>query len=121
MRTIWWDNGQVMMIDQRVLPLELTIVSYNDYRAVAQAITGMVIRGAPAIGAAGGFAMALAARQSDATSRDALLADLVQAKLVLDAARPTAVNLTWATSRLLELARNGSSRGSGRHPRGVAG
>ncbi len=97
------------MIDQRVLPLELAIVSYDDYHAVAQAITDMVIRGAPAIGAAGGFAMALAARQSDATSRDALLADLGQAKLVLDAARPTAVNLAWATSRLLELARNGNS------------
>lgn len=104
MRTIWWDNGQVMMIDQRILPLELAVVSYSDYREVAQAITDMVIRGAPAIGAAGGFALALAARQSHATSRDALLADLAQAKQVLDAARPTAVNLMWATSRLLELA-----------------
>ena len=106
MRTIWWDNGQVMMIDQRVLPLELTVVSYSDYREVAQAITDMVIRGAPAIGAAGGFAMALAARQSQAASRDVLLSDLADAKEVLDDARPTAVNLTWATSRLLELARN---------------
>ncbi|MEZ4767618.1 MAG: S-methyl-5-thioribose-1-phosphate isomerase [Caldilineales bacterium] len=104
MRTIWWDNGQVMMIDQRVLPLEVTIADYDDHHQVAQAITDMVIRGAPAIGAAGGFGMVLAARQSNAADRAGLLADLAQAKHVLDAARPTAVNLTWATSRLLELA-----------------
>ncbi|MCB0206561.1 MAG: S-methyl-5-thioribose-1-phosphate isomerase, partial [Anaerolineae bacterium] len=104
MRTIWWDGGQVMMINQRILPLEHAVVSYSDYHAVATAITDMVIRGAPAIGAAGGFGMALAAQQSTATSRDEMLDDLVQAKQVLDAARPTAVNLAWATSRLLELA-----------------
>lgn len=104
MRTIWWDNGQVMMIDQRILPLELAIVSYNDYRAVAQAITDMVIRGAPAIGAAGAYGMALAARQSRAIEREGLLADLKTARAVLDAARPTAVNLTWATRRLMALA-----------------
>ena len=106
MRTIWWDNGQVMMIDQRILPLELAVVSYSGYHEVAHAITDMVIRGAPAIGAAGGFGMALAAQQSGATNRDDLLTDLAQAKQVLDAARPTAVNLTWATHRLLDLAQH---------------
>lgn len=104
MRTIWWEDGQVKMIDQRILPLRLEVASYGDYRAVAQAISDMVIRGAPAIGAAGGFGMALAAQQSPAIDRDSLLADLAAAKETLDAARPTAVNLTWATSRLLDLA-----------------
>jgi methylthioribose-1-phosphate isomerase len=106
MRTIWWQDGQVKMIDQRLLPLQFEIVSYSDYRAVATAITDMVIRGAPAIGAAGGYAMALAAQQSPASDRDSLLADLRAAKELLDAARPTAVNLTWATQRLLDLAAN---------------
>ena len=104
MRTIWWENGQVRMIDQRILPLEFEIVTYSDYRAVAKSITDMVIRGAPAIGAAGAYGMALAAQQSPAIDRDGLLADLEVAKMVLDAARPTAVNLAWATQRLIDLA-----------------
>jgi len=104
MRTIWWENGQVRMIDQRILPLEFEIVAYSDYRAVAKSITDMVIRGAPAIGAAGAYGMALAAQQSPAIDRDGLLANLEVAKMVLDAARPTAVNLAWATQRLIDLA-----------------
>ncbi len=106
MRTIWWDteHRSVKMIDQRLLPREFVIVELRDYHAVAAAITDMTIRGAPAIGAAGGYGMALAAQQSPAADRDTLLHDLTAAKGVLDAARPTAVNLSWATTRLLRLA-----------------
>jgi methylthioribose-1-phosphate isomerase len=100
-RTIWWENRTVKMIDQRILPLQYEILSHDDYRAVAAAITDMVVRGAPAIGAAGGFGMALAAFQSSATDRDSLLGDLAQAQAVLDASRPTAVNLSWATARII--------------------
>jgi methylthioribose-1-phosphate isomerase len=64
----------------------------------------MVVRGAPAIGATGAYGMALAAFNSPATKRDELLADLIAAKKMLDASRPTAVNLSWATARLLDLA-----------------
>jgi methylthioribose-1-phosphate isomerase len=64
----------------------------------------MVVRGAPAIGAAAGFGMALAARQSRSQSREDLLADLQAAGDVLCAARPTAVNLSWAVARLLRRA-----------------
>jgi methylthioribose-1-phosphate isomerase len=108
MRTIWWDSAAhtVKMIDQRRLPLEFEIVEYSDYRAVAQAITTMVIRGAPAIGAAGGYGMALAARQSRAEETADLISDLQEAKAVLDAARPTAVNLAWATERVLRRIRS---------------
>ncbi len=105
-RTLWWEDGQLKMIDQRILPLRYEVLSYADYRAVAEAITDMVVRGAPAIGAAGGFGMALAALQSPARDRGALLIDLAQAKNVLDAARPTAVNLSWATARIMDFARN---------------
>ena len=103
-RTLWWEDNQLKMIDQRILPLRYEILSYDEYREVAAAITDMVVRGAPAIGAAGGFGMALAALQSPATGRDSLLIDLAQAKQALDAARPTAVNLSWATARIMELA-----------------
>ena len=103
-RTIWWEDNQVKMIDQRILPLHYEILSYADYRDVAAAITDMVVRGAPAIGAAGGYGMALAAQQSPARDRDSLLGDLAAAQAVLDAARPTAVNLSWATARVMSLA-----------------
>ena len=105
-RTIWWEDNKVKMIDQRILPLHYEILSYADYRDVAEAITDMVVRGAPAIGAAGAYGMALAAFQSPATDRDSLLDDLAQAQAVLDASRPTAVNLSWATARVMTLARH---------------
>jgi methylthioribose-1-phosphate isomerase len=92
------------MIDQRLLPAEFRLVEYKDYHEVAQAIRTMVIRGAPAIGAAAAFGMALAAQESRASDRDGLLADLQEAAGVLCAARPTAVNLSWAVARLLRRA-----------------
>jgi len=103
-RTLWWEDDQLKMIDQRLLPLTFQINSYSRYQDVAAAITNMVVRGAPAIGAAGGFGMALAARQSAATDGAGLLSDLARAKDLLDAARPTAVNLSWATARMMDLA-----------------
>lgn len=104
MRSIEWQEGKVRMIDQRRLPAELALLEFDRHRDVAQAIQTMVIRGAPAIGAAGGFGMALAARESKAQNREALLADLQEAAQVLCHARPTAVNLSWAVERLLRRA-----------------
>jgi methylthioribose-1-phosphate isomerase len=105
MRTIEWDpKGTVKMIDQRKLPLEYVVVEFNDYRDVARSIKEMYIRGAPAIGAAAAFGMALAAQQSQATNREGLLSDLEAAAEVIQATRPTAVNLFWATARILRAA-----------------
>jgi len=104
MRTIYWEENKVKMIDQRLLPGEFVIAEFDTVAGVAASITEMYVRGAPAIGATGAYGMALAANRSPATDRDGLLADLRQAKAVLDAARPTAVNLSWATARLLALA-----------------
>jgi methylthioribose-1-phosphate isomerase len=104
MRTVEWINGRLRMIDQRVLPTELRLVQYEDFRQVAEAITTMVVRGAPAIGAAAAFGMVLAARQSRSEEKADLLADLQSAAAVLRAARPTAVNLAWAVARLLRRA-----------------
>lgn len=89
------------MIDQRHLPARFEIVAFSDHHQVAQAIREMVVRGAPAIGAAAGFGMALAALHSKAADRKAFLEDLRQAAQVLKAARPTAVNLAWAVDRIL--------------------
>ena len=105
-RTVFWDyeNDTVKMIDQRLLPFSFEIAEFDDFRQVARAITEMYVRGAPAIGAAAAFGMALAARQSDAKSREQLLQDLHSAGDILNAARPTAVNLSWAVRRQLKRA-----------------
>jgi methylthioribose-1-phosphate isomerase len=109
MRTVEWDaSGAVKMIDQRKLPAELAVVEFDDYRDVARAIQEMYVRGAPAIGAAAAFGMALAGQQSHAATRGELLADLETAADVLNASRPTAVNLFWATRRMLSAARKSS-------------
>ncbi len=108
MRTIEWDyeHSLVKMIDQRKLPTVFEIAEFTDYNDVATSIREMYIRGAPAIGAAAGFGMALAAQQSKATSREALLRDLEAAVEVLRATRPTAVNLFWGLERMLRVATN---------------
>ena len=103
-RTIEWHDGAVLMIDQRVLPLQYEIKTYTTYQGVAEAIHTMVIRGAPAIGAAAGFGMALAGLQSQATTRSDLRRDLEIAADVLRQSRPTAVNLFWAIDRMLRTA-----------------
>jgi len=104
MRTIEWHDGKVRMIDQQRLPQELIILEYTDYKGVADAIKTMKIRGAPAIGAAAAFGLALAAVHSSAASPQELLTELDQAAEVLGKTRPTAVNLFWAIRRMQDVA-----------------
>ncbi len=101
MRTVDWHEGRVRLIDQRVLPWELTLLEYSDYREVAAAIRDMVVRGAPAIGAAAAFGMALATAQAPSASMDAFLQFMDEAAATMKAARPTAVNLKWAVDRIM--------------------
>jgi methylthioribose-1-phosphate isomerase len=103
MRTVEWNysSNKLNMIDQRFLPEKLVIVTYDDYVDVATAIREMVIRGAPAIGAAAAFGLALAGFQSQARSTLELLHDLKSAAQTLKESRPTAVNLTWALNKVL--------------------
>ena len=111
MRTVDWDRdlGRVRMIDQRLLPGEFKIVSYEDYQQVADAIKDMVVRGAPAIGAAAAYGLALAAIKSTTGHSDQLLGDLRSAAQVLHEARPTASNLDWALRRVIQAAEGSKS------------
>lgn len=106
MRTIELRNGTVRMIDQRRLPRELVVQEIRDYHTVAQAIREMWIRGAPAIGAAAAFGLALTAEESKASTRDQLLDELSSAAQELRATRPTAYNLGWAVDRVMKRARS---------------
>jgi len=104
MRTVFWEDGQLNMIDQRILPARFEVISYKDHKSVAAAIKDMVVRGAPAIGAAAAFGLALAGYESASSRTPDLLADLRAAAAVLKSARPTAVNLAWAVDRLMRCA-----------------
>lgn len=104
MRTVFWEDNQLQMIDQRLLPGEFVIARFGTVDEVARSIREMYVRGAPAIGATGAYGMVVAAETSEAADLAGLLADLRAAKITLDEARPTAVNLSWATARLLAMA-----------------
>jgi methylthioribose-1-phosphate isomerase len=97
--TVKWDGDAVLMIDQRLLPGEQVFLRCRDHREVAEAIRGMAIRGAPAIGVAAALGLALGARSS-AAEGEALRAEFEGMCRDLANTRPTAVNLFWALERM---------------------
>jgi len=109
LRTVEWKNNKVVMIDQTRLPNELAFVEYSDFKDVASAIKTLVIRGAPAIGVAGAFGLALAGLQSKATTKEQLISDLEKAKKILYETRPTAVNLAWGLEQIMSVAKKGNT------------
>ncbi|MDI1496081.1 MAG: S-methyl-5-thioribose-1-phosphate isomerase [Cenarchaeum symbiont of Oopsacas minuta] len=104
MRTVEWKDGKVIMVDQTKLPNKLVFAEYNKYEQIADAISTLVVRGAPAIGVSGAFGMALAAQQSNADSKDSIIADLEIAKDILQKTRPTAINLKWGLEKIMDAA-----------------
>ena len=106
LKTIEWKDNSVIMIDQTKLPNELLFVTYTDYKQVANAIKTLVVRGAPAIGVSGAFGLALAALQSNASTKEEMINDLNSAKNVLFETRPTAVNLAWGLEKIMQVARS---------------
>ena len=96
--TIEWSNGKVIMVDQRKLPGEEIYVECTDYNAVAEAIETMVIRGAPAIGVAAAFGVALGIMKLE--GKEGLEERFDQIYRRLERTRPTARNLFWALERM---------------------
>jgi methylthioribose-1-phosphate isomerase len=97
-RTVWFEEGRLHLINQPLLPHRFEVLEFTDYRAAADAIRTMVVRGAPAIGATGAFAMALA---------EASGVDLQGAADFLRATRPTAQDLFYGTQRVLDGSHSG--------------
>lgn len=93
------ERGEVVMLDQRKLPVEIVYYRYDKPDQVVAAIRDMVVRGAPAIGIAAAYGLALQARLERGDAQSFLLANGVAGR-VLGAARPTAVNLAWAIARM---------------------
>ena len=104
LRSIWWSRGDVVIIDQRLLPRKLKYLRIRTAREMARAIKDMAIRGAPAIGVAAAMGLALTAYRCRARSREALLERLRRSAEILRATRPTAVNLFWAIERVMRVA-----------------
>jgi methylthioribose-1-phosphate isomerase len=94
----------LVLLDQRKLPHAEQYVTLHTVEAVADAIREMLVRGAPAIGVAAAGGMALAARHARGRNREEFRAALDDAAELLTAARPTAVNLSWAVQRMLDVA-----------------
>ena len=93
-RSVWFEEGRVCIFDQTKLPWQVEVLRLSTWREAAQAIRSMQVRGAPLIGAVAAYGMALAMRHDPS---DAALDDAVR---ILNATRPTAINLAWALARM---------------------
>jgi len=106
MRTIEWHDGTIVTIDQTKLPQETVFLEMKNVIEVADAIKTMKIRGAPLLGAAAAFTLALAAYHSKTENKAELINELEKAAETLKETRPTAVNLFWAIDKIMTKARD---------------
>jgi methylthioribose-1-phosphate isomerase len=105
----WLPEGGVRLVDQSLLPLTLGYLHCTTVEELADAIRTLKVRGAPALGVAAGYGLALAALRSQEASGEALLRELDEAAALLRSTRPTAVNLGWALDTVLAAARSAGS------------
>lgn len=105
MKSIQWTGEELILLDQTLLPNTTKYIYYKDWREVAEAIKSLRVRGAPAIGVAGAYAVVLLAQELSLAHTH--YADFVQALredcLILKQTRPTAVNLAWAVDEVLQV------------------
>lgn len=99
-QTVEWKNNSVVMIDQRLLPNEEVYRTYTNFLDVAEAIRAMVVRGAPAIGVAAAFGIALGAIKINSKMRKGFTEEFKKICNIMAHTRPTAVNLFWAIERM---------------------
>jgi methylthioribose-1-phosphate isomerase len=98
--TLRWRDGRLEMVDQRILPARIEFIAYDSADGVAEGIREMVVRGAPAIGCAAAYGVALEALRQREAAPERFRAAMEQAFDVLGKSRPTAVNLFWALQRM---------------------
>lgn len=98
--TLRWNGKQIEMIDQRLLPAQKEYVACDSAKSVADAIRTMVVRGAPAIGVAAAYGIALEAVKLSRKTSTLFAEEMKDGFTILAASRPTAVNLFWALDRM---------------------
>ena len=105
-KTIWWndENSSLMLIDQTLLPTEYKVIEITEVSRLADAIRRLEVRGAPALGVAGAFGVALSATRcvSDVEFDETIASDAA----LLKSTRPTAVNLAWGVDKVLRSMEN---------------
>ena len=104
--TLKWVDDHLEMIDQRVLPAKFSYISYNNAKSVAEGIRSMVVRGAPAIGCATAYGVALEALELQNLNKKEFIEGLNEGCRILLESRPTAINLYWAINRMQEIIQN---------------
>jgi methylthioribose-1-phosphate isomerase len=104
MRTIYLEGDKVVLLDQTLLPTKKKYVECKDVECLARAIESLKVRGAPALGVASAFGLALAAIASKGKPKNDVLKELEKAYLRLKSTRPTAVNLFWAMDEVMKKA-----------------
>lgn len=109
LQSIKWENNTVYILDQRLLPEKIEYLTCFHYEEIAQAIENLSIRGAPALGIATAYAVAVASMNSKASSSEELLFELNPVFQRLLNTRPTAVNIKWAVERMKSLIENNLS------------
>ncbi|MCS6768774.1 MAG: S-methyl-5-thioribose-1-phosphate isomerase [Candidatus Nitrosocaldus sp.] len=109
--TVQWDDEDrsLVLIDQRRLPNRLEYIRCRSHEQVAECIRSMAVRGAPAIGVAAAFGLALAAINSRARDRESFMREMDAAFRLLRSTRPTAINLFWALERVMGKGRSAGS------------
>jgi methylthioribose-1-phosphate isomerase len=110
--TLRWVGNRLEMLDQRLLPARVEYRSFDSAAGVADGIRTMIVRGAPAIGCAAAYGVALAAQQLQGAARTEALAGMNAAFAQLAASRPTAVNLFWGLQRMRRVWESCRERGS---------
>ncbi|MEB3162449.1 MAG: S-methyl-5-thioribose-1-phosphate isomerase [Prochlorothrix sp.] len=103
--TLSWEAGEFFLLDQTQLPLTTVIEKQETVEQVWDSIKRLKVRGAPAIGVAGAYGLVLSVQNQTHLDRPAFLAELDRQAAYLDSARPTAVNLHWALTRMVTKAK----------------
>ena len=103
-QTLSWDNGELTLIDQTKLPVEVVFEKQESIEQVWDSIKRLKVRGAPAIGIAGAYGLLYGLKAHRDEKRDVFMQILRQKASYLDSSRPTAVNLSWALARMVRKA-----------------
>lgn len=125
-RTIWWEDGEdgvgrACLIDQTRLPVRKILMTLTTHAEMIDAIKTLAVRGAPAIGVSGAFAIALwACNESEDRDVESFMTSLGPVSYAVASARPTAVNLSWGVRKMVELAQSSAVELAGSGASGLA-
>jgi len=100
LKPLYFEDGELKLIDQTKLPTQFIIHAYSDYREIAKAIVDMIVRGAPAIGVTAGYGVYFGAVEYQNEPKDVFYDKMKAVCALLASTRPTAVNLFWAIKRM---------------------